>query len=182
MLGTRRSSPYFPHPSHDSQLISRLATTITMLVMSKAKQENSRRSLTRTRILAHPLCLPLCSVHVDTPRHCPSFVISRACFPTASLALSLGCIAARNGNECPRGSIATGRSDQVVRPCPEWSRSGPWLRWTRFQSHNRSMPALAVCAASLVALRVTWVGAHIRALVREGALNRDQCHAIDRVE
>src|SRR5262249_41717978 len=40
------------------------------------------------------------------------------------------------------GSIATGRSDQVVRPCPEWSRSGPWLRWTRFQSHNRSCSAL----------------------------------------
>jgi hypothetical protein len=52
-------SLYFPHPSHDSQLMSRLATTITMLVMSTAKQENSRRSLTRKRILAPSLCLPV---------------------------------------------------------------------------------------------------------------------------
>src|SRR5262249_3526679 len=27
VLGTRRSSPYFPHPSHDSQLMSGLATS-----------------------------------------------------------------------------------------------------------------------------------------------------------
>jgi hypothetical protein len=39
--------------------MSRLATTITMLVMSTAKQENSTRSLTRKRILAPSLCLPV---------------------------------------------------------------------------------------------------------------------------
>src|SRR5262245_8358899 len=39
--------------------MSRLATTITMLVTSTAKQENSRRSLARKRILSPPLCLPV---------------------------------------------------------------------------------------------------------------------------
>jgi len=47
--------PYFAHPSHDSQLMTRLAATITIPVMSTAKQENSRRSLRRKRIRSPPL-------------------------------------------------------------------------------------------------------------------------------
>src|SRR5262249_54086964 len=92
VLGTRRSSlPIFPRPSHDNQLMSRLATTITMLVMSTAKQENSRRSLTRKRISRLPFA-SLCSIHVDTSRHCTSFdarltkhheLFQALCFPAA---------------------------------------------------------------------------------------------------
>ena len=50
--------PYSAHPSHDSQLMTRLAATITIPVMSTAKQENSRRSLTRKRIDRLPFNLP----------------------------------------------------------------------------------------------------------------------------
>src|SRR5262249_1674007 len=51
-------SPYFPH-RRDSQLMSRLATTITIPVMSTAKQEKSRRSLKRKRMLTPPPLPPL---------------------------------------------------------------------------------------------------------------------------
>src|SRR5262249_51088102 len=71
--------------------MSRLATTITMLVMSIAKQENSRRSLPEKSILATSLFLPaqrLCchseaSHFVRCPTHEASRIISRLCLCSA---------------------------------------------------------------------------------------------------
>ena len=51
VLGKEEACP----PSRHSQLMSRLATTITIPVMSTAKQEKSRRSLRRKRISSPPL-------------------------------------------------------------------------------------------------------------------------------
>src|SRR5215469_17252748 len=54
-LGTRRK-----HPSEHEIQMSRLATTITIPVMRRAKQENSRRSLRSICILPPPLTFPPC--------------------------------------------------------------------------------------------------------------------------
>ena len=69
MLGTRGEGPTLP--SHDSQL-SKLAIAITIPVTHVAKTENSTRSVTSVGIPTPPLCLPV-QLHLDTPRHCPSF-------------------------------------------------------------------------------------------------------------
>src|SRR5262245_1507521 len=46
VLGTRMNlSPCLPHPSHDSQLMSRLAIAITIPVTHAVKTENSTRSV-----------------------------------------------------------------------------------------------------------------------------------------
>jgi hypothetical protein len=56
---------YLPHPSHESQLMSRLAIAITIPVAHPAKHKNSRRSLRRKAILAPTLASP-CWIHPDT--------------------------------------------------------------------------------------------------------------------
>jgi hypothetical protein len=53
-LGTQKKK----HPSEHDVQMSRLATTITIPVMRRAKQENSRRSLRSIGILPPPLTFP----------------------------------------------------------------------------------------------------------------------------
>src|SRR5262249_39191132 len=62
--GNDEASP----PSRHSQLMSRLATTITIPVMSTAKQEKSRRSLRRKRISSPPPLTSPMHGHLDIPR------------------------------------------------------------------------------------------------------------------
>ena len=58
-LGTRRSLSLFPHPSRDSQLMSRLATTTTIPVMSTAKQDKEQKvAQENTHTIAPPFNLP----------------------------------------------------------------------------------------------------------------------------
>jgi hypothetical protein len=60
-LGTQKKK----HPSEHDVQMSRLATTITIPVMRRAKQENSRRSLRSIGILPPPLTFPPVLGHHD---------------------------------------------------------------------------------------------------------------------
>src|SRR6516225_10011687 len=64
-------SLHFPHPSRDSQLMSRLATAITIPVMSTAKQETEGHS-GENAYRRLPFNLPVHG-HLDIPRFGPSF-------------------------------------------------------------------------------------------------------------
>ena len=80
-------------------LMSRLAIAITIPVTHAAKQKKQKIAQEHRHIV--PPLPPLCSVHLDTLRHCPWFgvrltkhhKISRACFPAASRASVWGSVA-----------------------------------------------------------------------------------------
>jgi hypothetical protein len=73
-LGTRSAlGTWRKHPSERAIQMSRLATTTTIPVMRRAKQENSRRSLRSICILPPPPYLPACWGDYDISSYCPWF-------------------------------------------------------------------------------------------------------------